>query len=134
MRNILRFVGDEQGAVTIEFTVLLPFFIFMLVIFADASIIWLTHSEMYNAARDIARKMSVGTIASEQEAADYAAQRLFLGDRTYTVDATFGNDRVVRISVPVADAAIFGTFFGPVIGRELSATAVMRRERPLVPS
>lgn len=121
--------GDEKGAVTAEFTVLVPFFIFLLVIFADASVIYLTHSEMYNGARDIARRMSTEEIRTEADARDYAAAQLHLGRRTYLVSTEFGGEMRVRIAVPLGEAAIFGYFFSPILGqRHLTADAAMRRE------
>lgn len=123
------FFGDEKGAVTIEFTVLVPFFIFLLVLFADASVIYFTHSEMFNAARDISRRMSTGQIETEDQALAYASERLYLGDRVYTVDVDFASgDMPVSIGMPVGQAAIFGVWFGPIIGDALIATARTRRE------
>ena len=39
-------LSDETGAVTIEFTTLVPAFILLLVFFVDASTVYLTRSEM----------------------------------------------------------------------------------------
>lgn len=121
-------LGDERGAVTIEFTTLVPFFVFLLVFFADASIIYLTHTEMYNAARDIARRMSTEELGTESEVLDYAAAQVFLGDRTYTVDTDFGGNMRVSIAIGLGDAAISGYFFSPILGRTLTASATVRRE------
>lgn len=128
MPSIRRFLADQNGAVTIEFTTLVPAFIALLVFFADASIIYLTHSEMFSVARDIARRMSTEQIETEQEVQAYAAQNLFLGQRTYTIDPDFGSDMRVTIVVRLDDAAIFGAFFKPILGRYLLASATMRRE------
>jgi len=122
------FLADEQGAVTTEFTVLVPFFLMLLVLFADGSTVYLTHSEMYTAARDTARRMSVDEITTVQQAREYAASRLLLGDREYTVTPSFGGDMTVSISLSIEDAAIFGYFLKPIIGRQLTATSTMRRE------
>jgi uncharacterized membrane protein len=122
------FLGDGTGAVTIEITTLVPFFVMLLVFFADASVIYLTRSEMYYAARDIARGMSVDTITTQQEAEAYAARHLFLGSRSYDVHANFGADMSATISIPVGEAAVFGFFLTQIIGRELSASATARRE------
>lgn len=126
--RILGLLGDEKGAVTVEFTVLVPFAVFLLVLFADASVIYLTHTEMFNAARDIARRMSTEELKSAQEVRDYAASRLLLGQRHYVVDPTFGGDMRVTVAIEVGDAAIFGVFFKPVLGRTLLASATVRRE------
>lgn len=121
-------MADDDGAVTLEFTTLVPFFILLLVLLADASLIYLTHSEMYNAARDIARRMSTEEIRTEDEVMNYAAAQLHLGKRTYRVSADFGGDMSVTISVPLRDAAFTGYFFAPAVGRHLVASATVRRE------
>jgi Flp pilus assembly protein TadG len=97
--------------------------------FTDASILYLTHSDMFNAARDIARRMSTEQITTVEEARDYAAESLQLYNRVYvlTTDPSLAN-MTVTISVGVRDAAIFGAFLAPVLGRTLSASATMRRE------
>ena len=123
------FVRDEKGAVTTEFTVLVPFFVFLLIFFADASTIYFTHSEMFNTARDISRRMSTGQIETRDQALAYASQRLYLGERVYTVDVDFASgDMPVSIGMPVSQAAIFGVWFEPIIGDALIATARTRRE------
>lgn len=123
-----RLAHEDAGAVTIEFTVLVPLFVLMLVFFADASIIYLTHSEMYANARDLARRMSVEEFATEFEVQAYAENHLHLGDRTYVIDPNFGADMTVTIAVPVSEAAISGAFFTPILGKTLTATAIVRRE------
>lgn len=123
-----RFLACEKGAVTLEFVVLAPFAIFLLVFFSDAAVTYLSHSEMYNTARDIVRKMSVGELTTVEEVQAYASQKLFLGNRTYTLDVQFGGDMTVAISVPIEQAAVFGYFVRPLVGRVLTARATMRRE------
>ena len=130
---ISRFLADQKGAVTIEFTTLVPFFIFLLVFFVDASIIYMTHSEMFSVARDSVRRMSTGELETPEEVRDYAAQHLMLGDRRYVIDPSFGGNMNVTLVVSVSDAAIFGMFFRPILGRSLVATADTRMEPPLVP-
>lgn len=128
MHGIERFLRDDKGAVTIEFTILVPAFILMLVLFADASIIYQTHSESFNVARDIARRMSTEQLTTPEEVRNYAAEHLFLGQRTYDVDPDFGGEMRVTIIIGLDDATIFGVFFRPILGRELVASATMRRE------
>jgi Flp pilus assembly protein TadG len=128
MRSFKTFLENETGAVTIEFVTLVPAFIILLVFFTDASIIYLTRTEMWNTARDIARRMSTDEITNADQARDYAAAHLFLGDRSYTIDAKFGGTREVSIAVGLGDAAVFGNLLSPVIGRTLVASVSMRRE------
>lgn len=129
-----RFLRDQKGAVTVEFTVLVPFFVLLLVFFADAAVIYLSHSEMYNFARDAARRMSTGQFETREEVRQYAAQHLFLGERTYTIDPEFGAENRVTIGIFLGEAAIFGVWFEPILGDVLLATAVVRNEPQLVPT
>lgn len=123
-----RFISDDKGAVTIEFTTLVPAFVMLFVFFVDASIVYLTHSEMWNVARDIARRMSTEQITTMDEVRDYAVENLLLGQRGYYVSADFTGDKSVTIVVGVDEAAIFGFWFRPILGRELLANAVMSTE------
>ena len=119
---------DEKGAVTIEFVLWVPIFVGLLVFVTDASIIYLTHSEMWNVARDTSRRMSTEEITTAAEVRDYAAAHLFLGEREYVINPTFGGDMNVTISIGLDGAAIFGFFFKDIIGRSLVASVTTRRE------
>jgi len=123
------FTRDETGAMSLEFTVLVPFFIMFLVFFADATVIYLTDTEMFNAAREISRRASTGELQTLSQAEAYANDKLSLGSRTYYLDVDFaGDEKAVTISIPVYDAAIFGYFFQPILGRMLVATATTSEE------
>ncbi len=130
MSSVFAFLGDEKGAVTIEFVLWVPIFVGMLVFVTDASIIYLTHSEMWSVARDTTRRMTTGQITSRAEARNYAASRLFLGSRTYVVDPTdpaFA-EMNVTIAIGLDGATIFGFFFEPILGQSLVASVTMRKE------
>lgn len=131
MNSARSFLREDRGAVTAEFTVLVPFFIFLLVLIADAATIYLTHTEMYNGAREISRRMATGELKNEDDVKTYAATKLFLGHRTYFVDADFASDRKVIIAVHLYEAAIFGYFFKPILGEELVAIAATGEEPKL---
>jgi Flp pilus assembly pilin Flp len=128
MRSVFTFLRDEKGAVTIEFVLWVPIFVGLLVLVTDASIIYLTHSEMWNVARDTTRRMTTEQITNSAEARDYAAAHLFLGARTYVIDPDFGGDMNVTIAIGLDDAAIFGFFFKSILGQSLVASVTMRRE------
>ncbi len=132
MRGVVLFLSDETGAVTVEFTVLVPFFIFLLVFFADAAAIYATHTNMYDFARDAARRMSTGELENANEVVAYANGNLFFGQRQYTVFTDFGRNMNVLVEIPVSEAAIFGFFFRPIIGESLIARATMNQEPRLV--
>ena len=130
MRSVDRLLRDEKGAVSIQFTVIVPFFILMLVIFTDLAVIYLTHSEMYNVARDAVRRMSTGELTTEDQVVAYAAEHLHLGNRQYYVHSGFSGEMRIAVVLPVREAAVFGvdTFMGAILGESLIATATMRRE------
>jgi Flp pilus assembly protein TadG len=121
-----RFLRDEGGSATIEFVLWVPVFVVLLIATTDATILYLSHTEMWNVSRDIARRIAVGDITAD-EAVTEAGKELFLYNRGYRVATDVGIDVVVEIQTNVGDASVFG-FFKPVLGRELSARVVMRRE------
>lgn len=123
-----RLLADEKGAVTIEFTALVPFFVLLLVFFADAAIIYLTHTEMFNAARDISRRTATGELANQDDVQAYAESHLFLGTRDYFVGVDLQNDKTVAVVVSLDQATIFGILFQPILGKELIATATAPEE------
>jgi hypothetical protein len=128
MRGVFTFLRDEKGVVTIEFVLWVPIFVGLFVLVTDASIIYLTHSEMWSAARDTTRRMTIGEITSRAQARDYAAAHLFLSSRTYVIDPNFGGEMNVTIVIGLDGAAIFGFFFKQILGRSLVASVTMRRE------
>ena len=135
-RRLYEFIQDQRGVVTVEFVLLLPAFMFFVLLTVDASILVLTHTEMFNMARTTARQISVGTITID-EAADYAEDKILLGGRNYTLGTLSGALVIVEVSVNVGDASVFG-FFTPVLGRKMSARVTFRREQtagtgPLLP-
>jgi len=130
MRNVFTFLGDEKAAVTIEFVLWVPIFVGLLVFVTDASIIYLTHSEMWSVARDTTRRMTTGEITSREQARDHAAARLFLGSRTYLIDPSDPKlaEMNVTIAIGIDGAAVFGFFFAPILGKTLVASVTMRKE------
>ncbi len=129
MRNVFTFLRAETGAVTIEFILWVPVFIGLLVFVTDVSIIYLTHSEMWSVARDTTRRMTTGQFTTPAQARDYAAARLFLGQRTYVIDPEFNSaDMNIKIAIGLGDAAVFGFFFKPILGQSLLVDVVMRKE------
>jgi Flp pilus assembly protein TadG len=129
MWGVFAFLDDEKGAVTIEFVLWVPIFVGLLVFVTDASIVYLTHSEMWSVARDTVRRMTTGEIKTATEARDYAAAHLFLGNRTYVIDSNpLSADMNITIAVGLDGAAVFGFFFEPILGQTLVASVTMRKE------
>jgi len=121
-----RFLQDEHGSATIEFVIWVPGFMFLLLFATDATVLYLTHTGMWNVSRDVARRMSIGDLTDTQAVA-VAQQELFMNGLNYSISATSGTDVVVTISVAVPDASIFG-IFDSLLDSFLVARVVMRRE------
>ncbi len=119
VRRLRAFISDDRAVATLEFVIWVPVYLILLVAVTDASILYLTHTEMWNTARDSARRISVGAMTAA-DTPDRAGEKLLLGGRTYTVAASDAGPVIVEISVNVGDASVFG-FFKPVLGRELIA-------------
>lgn len=123
-----RLLSDDRGAVTVEFTVLVPVFVLLLVFFADATVIYMTHTQMFNAARELSRRVATGELEDENAVDAYAAEKLMLGQRTYYVDPEFSDDNRVVIAINLYEAVIFGNFFQPILGDALVAVATTGEE------
>ncbi len=124
--RVRAFISDVRGSATLEFILWVPVYVILLVAVTDASILYLTHTEMWNAARVSARSISVGALAVA-DVPGHAKERLLLGGRTYTVAASDTDPVTVQISVNVGDASVFG-FFKPVLARQLIARVEMMKE------
>ena len=104
MCGILAFLKDQNGSESIQLLLFLPLFAALLVIITDASFLYLTHSEMWNVARDTARRMAAGQLTTEQEAVNYAATQMERFEEQYQVSASYDPDTkmVILITVPIA--------------------------------
>lgn len=130
MSSVSTFLRDERGSQTIQFVLWVLPLSFLLIIVTDASFLYLTHTEMWNVARDTARRMSAGQLLTATEAEAHVATQLSQYDHPFTVTAGYDltTSMSVVISVPIADAAIFGLFLAPVLGNTMDARVVMRSE------
>ena len=126
MCRLQKFLHDERAAVTIEFVAVFPAFVFFLLFVVDASVLFLTRADLFNTARDVARRVSVGALHIDDMPA-YVSERAILGARTYTVGAFSGSVVIIELSVNVGDASVVG-FFTPILGREMAVRVEMLRE------
>ena len=120
------FLRDERAAATIEFVAIFPAFVFVMLFVLDASILYLTRTDLFNVSRDVARRISVGALHIDDVPA-YVSERASLGSRTYTVGSYSGSVVIIELSVNVGDASVVG-FFKPILGREMSVRVEMLRE------
>lgn len=127
-----RFLRDDKGSATIEFILWVPVIVALLVLVIDATTIYITHTEMWNVARDTARRMAkLEMTVAEAEA--HAAEAMNLRDLPYTVEAAHDttNDVVqVIIRLSLGETTIIGGWMwsGPLslIGGDMTARVVMR--------
>jgi hypothetical protein len=115
----------------------LPITVALLIIIIDASMLYLTHTEMWNVARDTARRMTTGTLATEDLAEVYAKDQLNLYrafDSGYNVVAQRDPDTAmtVVITLSLSDASIITSYFGldllKILPGTMAARVVMRSE------
>ena len=121
-----RFLGDENGTMTVEFVVWVMPFLMMLALVVDGSMVYLTRTEMFNVSRDVARQISVGEITTSAQAEDAVRNTLVTTAYDYTVDTTVGLNISVRIATSLSEASVFG-ILGAIPG-QLAAEVTMRRE------
>ena len=129
------FFQRQDGATTVEFVVMLPVFIFIVGVAANAGTLFLIQSDMYNTARDAARRISSGELTNLAAVRNYANGRLFVRDNAYTITCTPVNcspaskaEGTVQISTPIAGAALFP--IAPFNSGSLVTSVTMRREPP----
>jgi Flp pilus assembly protein TadG len=133
MRGILTFLRDERGSQTIEFVLWLPIIGALLVVISYASILYMTHTEMWNVARDTARRLTVGTLLPA-DAEDYARSQLKLyevfgtGYQIIATEDEAASTMTVVIRLGAGDAAFDAGFLGgfSLVGGTMAARVVMR--------
>ena len=124
-----RFASDETGAVTIEFVVVVPFFMFLFVFFIDTCMLWFTYNDMSTVAQEAVRRTATREFTTVDQVRDFVAGRMFFAHGTYELRADLNDtDRSVTIMLPVMNASLFGLFLHKFTGRYLVATANMRME------
>jgi Flp pilus assembly protein TadG len=128
-RAFRRFLRDESAAVTVEFVLWLPLFILILFLIVEVSLLFLTQSNMWNVARDTARRIATHEF-DQTEAVTHATSAMTFGGHPYTIvaDAT-GPEVSVTITASVGDVLIFT--YSPMAafaGSTLTATVTLREE------
>lgn len=131
LKRLRSFGRSERGVITVEFVIWMPVFLVILAFIADACALYLIQADMWNVARDTARRMTTGQLGTAQEAHDYAAAQLMYPNKPYTITATPGvPDDVVQITIPITNASIFGVLaiYGSFSDATMTAKVTMRAE------
>jgi Flp pilus assembly protein TadG len=137
-RRFITFRRDENGSISVEFVLWIPVFITLIAIITDLSIVYVVNANMYDVARDAARRWSQDR--SGTEFPDDAAVRTFVTDNLvlgYDRDEVFyevnplkdeaANEVTVAIRADSADVDIFG-IMRPLGVDNLVAVVTMRLE------
>ena len=130
--KLKRFQDDTTGSVLVEFLLVLPLFIILLLGTLQIGMLFLTWSGMYNAARETARRWAVQEFTTEVQAeADAAGRRaaaapwVAAGNWDVTGTTKVGNQLTVSITVPSSGATMFLILPLPA---NLTATVAIRDE------
>ena len=112
MRDRLRFNEfwrDQSGASAVEFALIAPLLVTLLLGVIQYGSLFLTENRMTDTARDTARRLAVGDISNESDAEDYAVAQLADMSRRFKATASLprppDHDVSVVITVPKADVA-----------------------------
>ncbi len=104
------FWRDEHGASAVEFALVAPLLIGLLLGIIQYGSLFLLQTRMNDTARDTVRRLAVGDLATEAEAEEYAVARLADWSATFAATARLPDpgehDVSVAITVPMAEAAL----------------------------
>ena len=127
-----RRAGNERGTSTLEFAVVLPFLLLVLVATVEFSRAWLTLNLVTTAAREGAR---AGTVAAPSQVQTAASQRIdqILGAGNWTGTVTCNPspcapDSEVQVNVSVTFQTLVPAFLPGLQALSLQQTASMRYE------
>jgi Flp pilus assembly protein TadG len=125
------FWREERGASAVEFAMVLPILIMLLLGIIQYGSLFLLQNRMNETARDTARRLAVGDLTSESDAEAYAVAQLADWKATFTAKAQLpqglDHDVSVTISVPMAEAAILNLVSFGMDG-DMAAESHMFRE------
>jgi hypothetical protein len=122
--------AHDRGAAAVEFAIVLPVLIAVVFGIIQFGALLFLHNNMVNAAREAARKISVGE-ATQVQAEAIAANYLASWGLAFDIDAVDpapGGDAIVTISVPMRDAMLIDVLQLFAGNPTLSASVTMRKE------
>lgn len=104
-----RFWRDQGGASAVEFALIAPLLFALLLGIIQYGSLFFIEARMTDTARDTARRLAVGDLATEHEAAVYAAGRLAQWSNSFSATAKLpvppDHDVEVSLSVPKREVA-----------------------------
>lgn len=128
--TVRRFLRDERGNATIEFVIWIPWFMFLLLMVADASFLYLDMTRMENAARDGARRLSTGQYDTTN--VDTAVLKNLPVANTYTISSNCSTAEYACVAIyrPVNQILAFNFMHwgDAILGEKFGAEIKMRWE------
>lgn len=124
----LRRFRREDGAVSVDAVLWVPFFVICLTMVADAALIFFGQARALQVAQDANRALSVGTLESTDEAQTYISNALASMSPNAT-SQTISDDGIVTtvVSLPASDLAAVG-FFTSLTSFQMQVVAQMVQE------
>mgnify|MGYP001766367550 CR=1 FL=1 len=121
------FLSEEDGTATIEFVLMLPLFSVLVLLLADASLLFLRHTQLMNISRDTARIVSRHAMTAA-DAVTYAESHARTQASTATAQVTVANGVVtVLITSQSRISAPFG-IISFAVGDRIVARAISTME------
>ncbi len=124
--RLRRALKDEDGNATIEYVMWLPIIIAIITGAFDLNTILFVQSNMWDVARDTARRITIDELTSAS-AADYAVGRLNSTTETYTVTVSEADDVTVVIQRTMEGMSVLG-MVGTFRDYQIEASVTMRDE------
>jgi len=143
MKKISAFLADDRGSQAIEFVLWLPILGGLLFLVVQATSLYITHAEMWNVARDTARRLTTGYFGTTAQAEAYAVSQIGMRDFPYQVTATYDPNTSAEVTIVLgyAPSGYSGGYTGYVpntgyqglsplllIGGNLTARVAMRAD------
>jgi len=121
--RLRRLARRQDGAVTVEAVLWVPFFVILFIILTDVSIIFFNQSRIVRVLQDANRNMSIGRFDTVQQTQDFIVNTLnalsFSAEATTSITAGLISSTV---TVPVGDLDVFG-LIGSFAGISVTVSA-----------
>ena len=106
-----KFIEKEDGAVTIEATLWLPFILFFFFAIGELALVFYGQARTLEVAQDATRLISIGEIQTANETSNYISSRLSNISNNATSWNKVDKGMITTVvSVPASDLAPFGFF------------------------
>ncbi|MFO7855630.1 MAG: TadE/TadG family type IV pilus assembly protein [Paracoccaceae bacterium] len=116
----------ERGAATVEFVLWMPFFLGLLLLLTDVSILAWRYAQMWDVARTTARELSLGTLPRTQTAVEAFVHSRLTADYAVTLDGLHTTFFTVGIAGTPTTMSVFGLFETAISG--MSARVSLAQE------